>query len=217
MDKMRTTTKKKNLWRRIIQVILGLILLMVSLNCIECQTFRRIPQTGQLRRENLKPELAALVDEVRASVSKLMKKLKIPGCALALVDNKGILWAEGFGTTDLKNNIPVTPKTLFYIGSVGKTFTATAVLLAVQDGLLDLDEPITTYVPDFKVYSRYEEQPENKITLRHLLTHTSGLPKEAVGCNTVEYDGDTLEDRFKGIDGLWLKYQVGQAYSYSKG
>jgi len=144
-----------------------------------------------------------------------MKRDKISGCALALVDDKGILWVEGFGTTDFKRKIPVTPDTLFYIGSIGKTFTAVAVLIAVQDGLLELDEPITTYLPDFKVYSRYEERPESKITLRYLLSHTSGLPREAPGCNQVEFDGDTLEDRIKSIDGLWLKYPTGRACLYS--
>jgi CubicO group peptidase (beta-lactamase class C family) len=145
----------------------------------------------------------------------MIKKANIPGCAIALVDDKGILWAEGFGTTDYKRKIPVTPDTLFNIGSISKTFTATAVLLAVQNGLLELDEPITTYLPDFKVYSRYEDKPERKITLRHLLSHTSGLPREAVGCNMVEHDGETLEDRFNGINGLWLKHSVGRAFTYS--
>jgi CubicO group peptidase (beta-lactamase class C family) len=143
-----------------------------------------------------------------------MKKGKIPGCALALVDDKGILWTEGFGTTDFKRKIPVTPNTVFCIGSVSKTLTATAVLLAVQDGMVDLDEPITTYLPDLKVYSPYEDRPERKITLRHLLGHTSGLPHEAVGCNGLEPEG-TLEDRIRGIHGLWLKCPVGEGYSYS--
>jgi CubicO group peptidase (beta-lactamase class C family) len=162
----------------------------------------------------MKPELAALIDEFRTSVPKIMKRDKIPGCALALVDDKGILWAEGFGTTDFRRKIPITPSTLFEIGSIGKIFTATAIMLAVQDGLLDLDEPITTYLPDFKVYSRYEEQPESKITIRHLLGHTSGLPHEVVGCNTLEPVG-TLEDRINGIFGIWLKCPVGEAYIYS--
>ncbi|MFC1552922.1 serine hydrolase domain-containing protein [Candidatus Latescibacterota bacterium] len=166
-------------------------------------------------RENIDPNIVNNVNDFRSNVPKLMKKSKISGCALALVDNRGIFWAEGFGTTDWDRKIPVTLNTLFYSGSISKTFTATAVLFAVQDGLLNLDEPITTYLPDFKVFSRYEELPENKITLRHLLIHTSGLPNEAVGCNMVEFEGDTLEDRMKGIDGLWLQYPVGKACIYS--
>ena len=158
------------------------------------------PTTGGRIRDDIDPNVANLVNEFRASVPRIMKRDKISGCALALVDHKGILWAEGFGTTDFKRKIPVTPNTPFSICSISKTFTATAVLLAVQEDLLDLDEPITTYWPDFKVYSRYEERPEDKITLRHLLGHTSGLPHEAVGCNMLELGG-TFEDRIKGIDG----------------
>jgi CubicO group peptidase (beta-lactamase class C family) len=171
--------------------------------------------TGGWMREDVDPNIVHAVDEFRASVPKIMRRDRISGCAMALVDDKGILWAEGFGTTDFKRKIPVTPDTLFYIGSIGKTFTAVAVLIAVQNGLLDLDEPITTYLPDFKVDSRYEERPESRITLRYLLSHTSGLPREAPGCNQVEFDGDTLEDRFRSIDGLWLKYPAGQACLYS--
>jgi CubicO group peptidase (beta-lactamase class C family) len=214
MGKTKTATPRKTSCRSIITGILGFSVLISLMNCVGCQTFRRIPQTGQQRREDLKPELATLIDEFRSSVPKIMKKDKISGCSLALVDEKGILWAEGFGTTDFKRKIPVTPSTLFDIGSVGKIFTATAILLAVQDGLLELDEPITTYLSDFKVYSRYEEQAESKITLRHLLGHTSGLPHEAVGCNTLEPVG-TLEDRINGIVGMWLKCPVGEAHNYS--
>jgi len=181
---------------------------------VGCQTFRTIPQTGQQRREDLKPELATLIDEFRASVPKLMKEGKIPGCAIALVDKEGILWAEGFGTTDFKREIPVTPDTLFNIGSISKAFTATAVLSAVQDGLLDLDEPIATYLPDFKVYSRYETDPSEKITLRRLLSHTAGIPHETTGCNMLEVT-DSFEDRVTSLYGTWLRYPVGQGYSYS--
>ncbi|UCF13884.1 MAG: beta-lactamase family protein [Phycisphaerales bacterium] len=215
MGKNHTIIHRKNLRQSILTGVLGLLGLVGILNCVGCQAFRKIPKTGQQRREGIKPELATLVDKFRTSTPKSMKKHKIPGCALALVDDKGVLWTEGFGTTDFKRKIPVTPDTLFYIGSISKTFTAVAVLIAVQDGLLDLDEPITTYLPDFKVYSRYEERPASKITLRHLLSHTSGLPREAPGCNMVEFEGNTLEDRYRSIEGLWLQYPTGRACLYS--
>jgi len=214
MGKMKNTTRRKTLRRSIIRGILSSFALMGLLNCVGCQTFRTIPQTGQQRREDLKPELVTVIDEFRSSVPIMMKKANIPGCALALVDDKGILWAEGFGTTDFKRKIPVTPDTLFHLGSISKTFTTTAVLLAVQDGLLDLDEPITTYLPDFQVYSRYEANPEQKITLRHLLSHCAGIPHETAGCNMLEVN-DSFEDRVRSLYGTWLKCPVGEGYSYS--
>ena len=124
MGMNNTIIHRKYLRWSIFTGILGFFAFMALFTCVGCQTFRRIPQTGQLRRENMKPELAALIDEFRASVPKIMKRDKISGCALALLDDKGILWAEGFGTTDFKRKIPVTPDTLFYIGSISKTFTA---------------------------------------------------------------------------------------------
>jgi CubicO group peptidase (beta-lactamase class C family) len=216
MDKMKATIRGKILQRSIITGFLGLfvLVLMSFINCVGCQTFRRIPRTGQQKRENIKPELVTLIDEFRTSVPKVLKKGKIPGCAIALVDKEGIIWKEGFGTTDFKRKIPVTPDTLFHIGSMSKAFTATAVLLAVQDDLLDLDEPITTYLPDFKVYSRYEANSAQKITLRHLLSHTSGIPHETVGCNMLEVN-DSFEDRVTSLYVTWLKFPVGEGYSYS--
>ena len=214
MGKTSTILRSRISWWSILTGILGLLALMGLPNCVGCQAFRTIPQTGQQRREDLKPELATLIDEFRISVLGLMKEGEIPGCAVALIDEKGILWAEGFGTTDFKRGIPVTPDTLFHIGSISKTFTATAILLAVQDGLLDLDEPITTYLPDFKVYSRYEANPEQKITLRHLLSHCAGIPHDTSGCNLLEIN-DSFEDRVRSLYRTWLKCPVGEGYSYS--
>lgn len=152
-----------------------------------------IPQTGCHKREGLEPEIEAVIEEFRTSIPAIMRKGKTQSAAIALVDEQGLVWTEGFGYTNRKRKTPVTPDTLFAICSMSKTFTATAVLLAVQDDLLELDEPITTYLPDFKVNNRYEENPEQKITLRHLLSHTGGLPQEAVIGNNFEPTGSFEE------------------------
>jgi len=157
-------------------IILAILLAIVTAGC---SSFGTIPQTGCYKREGLEPKVEVVIEEFRASVPELMKKGKVPGCAIALVDEQGTLWTEGFGYTDCKRKNLVRPDTLFLICSMSKTFTATAIMLAIQDGLLDLDEPITTYLPDFKVYSLYEKHPEQKITLRRLLSHTTGIPHES--------------------------------------
>ncbi|MHC4537642.1 MAG: serine hydrolase domain-containing protein, partial [Planctomycetota bacterium] len=163
----------------------------------------------------MKPELAALIDEFRSSVPKMMKKANIPGCALALVDDNGILWAEGFGTTDFKRKIPVTPDTIFSIQSMSKTFTATAVMCAVNDGLVELDSPITEYLPSFTVHSIFEENPEQSITLRYLLSHRAGFTHEAPVGNNYDTYSPSFEDHVLSISDTWLKFPVGQKYSYS--
>jgi CubicO group peptidase (beta-lactamase class C family) len=145
-----------------------------------------------------------------------MKKGKVPGFAFALVDANGILWTEGFGRTGGKPKASVTPDTPFWLCGMSKSITATAVMVAVQDGLVDLDEPITTYLPDFKVNSAYEEDAERKITLRHLLSYTSGLANEAPLGNYFEPSSKTsFEDHTKSIYGTWLRFPVGSAFSYS--
>jgi CubicO group peptidase (beta-lactamase class C family) len=182
---------------------------------VGCQTFRTIPQTGQQRREDLKPELATVIDKFRSSVPKMMKKANIPGCSLALVDDKGVLWTEGFGTTDFKRKIPVTPETVFSIQSMSKTFTATAVMFAVIDGLVELDTPITEYLPNFTVNSKFEKHPEQKITLRLLLSHRAGFTHEAPVGNNYDTYSPSFEDHALSISDTWLKFPVGQKWDYS--
>jgi len=91
-----------------------------------------------------------------------------PGCAVgAAVDGKPLL-AKGYGSADLENDVPITPDSIFEAGSVSKQFTAAAVLLLVRDGKLSVDDPVRKYVPELPDY-------DSPLTIRHVLTHTSGL------------------------------------------
>lgn len=105
-----------------------------------------------------------------------MKKHDVTGVSLALIDDKRIVWAEGFGYADLAHNVPATPETLYRAGSITKLFTATAIMQLVERGLIDLDVPITTYLPEFSVKTRFPDAPP--ITIRQILTHHSGLPRD---------------------------------------
>ncbi len=144
-----------------------------------------------------------------------MLQANVPGLSIAVVDDQGVLWSEGFGYTDWDRKTPVTADTLFSIQSMSKSFTATAIMFAAQDGLLDLDAPITTYLPNFHVNSIFEEHPEQKITLRMLLSHTAGLVHEApVGGNS-DLPGHTFEEHIASISDTWLRSPVGTRYDYS--
>jgi len=143
-----------------------------------------------------------------------MDQHKIPGLSLAVVDREGILWAAGFGRTGWTKQ-RVTPETLFSIQSMSKTFTATAVMMAVQDGLVDLDTSITEYLPDFTVNSYWEENPQEKITLRHLLSHTAGFTHEAPIGNNLDTRFDSFEEHVLSISDTWLRCRVGGKYNYS--
>ncbi len=160
-------------------------------------------------------DYSAIIGEFRASIPKLMKKESVPGLAVAVVDDQGTLWVEGFGYTDDDQKIRVTPETLFSIQSMSKNFTAAAVLLAVQDGLVDLDTPIKSYLPGFTVNSRFDAHPEEKITLRLLLSHKAGFTHEAPIGNNLDFNRASFEDHIKSISRTWLRFPVGQRYSYS--
>jgi CubicO group peptidase (beta-lactamase class C family) len=94
----------------------------------------------------------------------------VPGVSIGLIVG-GVEHYISLGVTSVANPLPVTADTLFQIGSTTKTFTATAAMKLVQDGRLELDAPVRQYIPDFKVA---DEDTSARVTVRHLMTHTSG-------------------------------------------
>src|SRR5262249_12917485 len=99
---------------------------------------------------------------------KEMQAQQIPGVALAVVKDGKIVLARGYGLANVEHQGPGKPETIFQWGSTGKQFTATAVMMLVEEGKLSLEDKITRYFPD---------APESwrDITIRHMLTHTSGM------------------------------------------
>jgi len=161
------------------------------------------------------PDITPVIDKYRAHIRTAMRREHIPGVAIVVVDNENVLWQEGFGYTDTDHLIPVTPDTPFSIQSASKSFTALTVLMAVQDGLLDLDTPLSTYLPDFRVNSIFETDAANKINLRNLLSHTAGFTHEAPIGNNYVLAPSTFETHVASIQDTWLKFPVGQRYAYS--
>ncbi|MBK8905275.1 MAG: beta-lactamase family protein [Anaerolineaceae bacterium] len=158
---------------------------------------------------------ALIIQEYRELIPQLMAEQDIPGLAVAVVDDSRVLWVEGFGYTNDDHKTAITPDTIFSVQSTSKTFTAVAIMTAVQDGLLNLDTPITTYLPDFTVHSIFEEHPERKITLRMLLGHTAGFTHEAPVGNNFDLEPVTFEAHIQSISDTWLRFPVGTGYAYS--
>ena len=101
-----------------------------------------------------------------------MKGAKVPGLAAAVVKDGNIIWTGAYGWANIENKTPVTNETLFQVASVSKPVTAFAIMQLVEQGLLTLDADINEVLP-FPV--RNPRHPKVPITLKHLLTHTSGI------------------------------------------
>jgi len=107
-------------------------------------------------------------------IQKEMKTKQIVGLSVALVDDQQIVWQQGFGWADRENKIAATPQTVYRAGSISKVFNAMAVMKLVEAGKMDIDRPLSTYLPEFTINSRFGDT--DGITPRTIMTHHSGLP-----------------------------------------
>lgn len=151
---------------------------------------------------------SAAPDEVDDLVRARMEHQRIPGLALGVCRDGKLVKAQGYGLANVEHQVPVRPETVFQSGSVGKQFTASAVMLLVEAGKLDLDVPITRY---------FEGAPLSwqGVTVRHLLTHTSGI-KDWEGEKDIDYRRDYSEDELvKLAMSLPPDFAPGTQWSYS--
>ncbi len=119
---------------------------------------------------NATPDLDNKFHSICDQVFEGMDRLPIPGVVVGVLlhDQE---WIAGLGVTSVEHPLPVTGATLFQVGSITKTFTATAIMRLVEMGKLDLDEPVRRVLPELKLA---DESVAERVTLRHLLTHTGG-------------------------------------------
>ena len=106
--------------------------------------------------------------------NKILAEWKVPGVAVSIVKDGKVIYAEGFGFKDVTNGLKVTPHTVFAIGSCTKAFTATTMGILVDEGKLDWDKPVRTYLPSFKLLDPVASE---QMTPRDLVCHRSGLPR----------------------------------------
>lgn len=133
--------------------------------------------TTPKRPENLAQDDYSFTKEyITWLIKKEMEQRKVTGLSIALVDDQRVVWAEGFGFADKSNKVPATPETIYRTGSISKLFTATAAMQLVEQGKLDIDKPLQTYLPDFSIKSRFPNVCP--ITPRNIMTHHSGLPSD---------------------------------------
>jgi D-alanyl-D-alanine carboxypeptidase len=148
---------------------------------------------------------AVRADKVDDFVKAEMQKQRVPGLSLAVVKEGKIIKAEGYGLANVEHKIPARPETVFKIGSVSKQFIATGIMLLVQEGKIGLDDKVGKYL---------DGTPEswNGITIRHFLTHTSGVVREGPGFDPFkdQKDFDVIRTAFQSP----LRFMPGEKYEY---
>ncbi len=148
------------------------IILMLSLILSGCTFGKKAVKPVQISKGNF--ELAS--QELDKYITAKMKSEKVIGFSIAVVSDDKIVFSKGYGYADKENKIPVTPETIFRMGSISKLFTATSIMQLNEQGKLDIDKPLNTYLKDFSIKTRYKNS--DIITLRNIMTHHSGLPSD---------------------------------------
>jgi len=137
--------------------------------------------------EQAQPSTTSAAHTIDSFIVKRMDEAGVMGLAAAIVVHKKVVWMKGYGFADKERAVPFTPDTVMNIGSISKTFTGVALMRAVQEGKLSLDEDINSYLP-FKIINPHH--PNDKVTLRQLATHTSGITDRwSVYKDTYHYGG----------------------------
>ena len=136
-----------------------------------------------------------------------------PGVAVLVIQDNQILHAEGYGLSDLDTQTPITPETVFDLASVSKQMTAIAVLKLMEQGQLDLEAPVSEYLPEFS-----DLNPNNPVTIHDLLYHTSGLSdytSEAWDGSNAEFANLDLEAHLTWLNDQGALDEPGIAYEYN--
>lgn len=149
------------------------------------------------------PRLGA--DDIDDFIRARMAEHHVPGLSLAIIKDGQVVKAEGYGLANVAAGTPVRPETIFKIGSVSKQFIATGIMLLVQDGRISVDDPIGRFLDD-------TPPSWSRITLRHLLTHTSGIVREGPAFDPFKTQSDA--DVVRSTYSLPLRFEPGTRWEY---
>lgn len=156
------------------------------------------------------PLSPARLAEFTEFVENTRQEYEVPGMAVAVVQGDQILLAEGFGVRNIDEGGPVTPETLFHIGSTNKSVTAMLIATLVDEGLLAWDEPVSEIIPEFELS---EPTATETVTIRHLLSMSSGIPDEAE--EEFDIESQPAAEIFDLLAETPLLAEPGEAFSYS--
>lgn len=218
------------MWR-----IFSFLLLFITAQVICAQSVKNFTETS-------KPEDAGFSQARLNNIDKLLeenvKNQNIPGAVALIVRNGKIAYFKSFGYSDLEKKTPLKKDDIFRIASQSKAITSLAAMMLWEEGKFLLDDPVSKYIPEFKnpkVIKSFNKQDSSftaepaarEITIRHLLTHSSGIDYAVIGSTEfkaiyakagipsgIGNDADVLADKMKLLGSMPLKHQPGERWTY---
>ncbi|MCI0697384.1 serine hydrolase [candidate division KSB1 bacterium] len=162
---------------------------------------------------NISPrtDYVAVAADLERFITHEMRDKKLPALSIALVDDQDIVWAKGFGWEDSDKKTLATAETVYRVGSVSKLFTDIGIMQLVERGVIDLDAPVTNYLPDFKPNNPFAKT----ITLRQLMSHRSGLVREPPVGNYFDDTAPSLAQTVQSLNSTTLVYEPEKRIKYS--
>jgi CubicO group peptidase (beta-lactamase class C family) len=155
------------------------------------------------------PSYQPVREQVAPLIEKEMARTGTVGFSIAVIDDQRIVWAEGFGWADKKNQVPAGPETVYQLASITKLFTTAAVMQLAEQEMLDIDKPLQRYLPSFSLKTRY---PDTKpITARNIMTHHSGIPSDYFDIDLAK----PLNQVTKSLQEQYVCFPPDVVYSYS--
>jgi CubicO group peptidase (beta-lactamase class C family)/D-alanyl-D-alanine dipeptidase len=158
---------------------------------------------------------AAGYEQVARALERLIEHERadkgLPAVSIALVDDQRIVWARGFGLARPADSVSATAATVYRVGSVSKLFTDIGIMQLVERGEIDLDAPVTRYLPEFRPANPFS----TAVTLRQLMSHRSGLLREPPAGNYFDPTSPSLAATVRSLNGRPLVYEPGTRTKYS--
>ena len=154
------------------------------------------------------------VDYAEYRIDQLMRRHHLPSVVVSLIDDQDTIWQQAFGLANVEEDIPASVDTVYKVWSVAKVFTAIETMRLVEEGLVDLDAPITDYLPGFSIQSRFSDT--EPITIRSILAHRSGLPRN--GCHSMMVapkGSNVLGELVASLEDCHMAFPAGYRYKYT--
>ncbi|MCI0495699.1 beta-lactamase family protein, partial [candidate division KSB1 bacterium] len=158
-------------------------------------------------------EVVSAIQLAETWITAQMEYFDLPGLSVGIVYDQDLIWSSNYGYSNVEMKIPMTPQTIFRIASITKLFTCTAIMQLRDQGKLQLDDPVEKYLPWFKIRNQYPDSPP--IAIRHLMTHTSGLPREAAFPYWTDHKFPTLEQIIDALRDQETIYPSETKWKYS--